>query len=146
MIRVTMKKYILILLVFTTLITNSCYLTSNILSDKKINQQLVTESNDVIITTAIDKYSRSKKWFYGKIEIKNKTDKELKFNFNQELIVDGQIVNADWNIYPISYTPQAFKISPKTSMIWTVVWPINLSEIDKTQIKILPNIIMTEFK
>jgi len=141
-----MKTNILFLLLFTTLITNSCYLTSNILTDKRINQQHVTESNDVIITTTIDKYSYSKKWFYGKIEIINKSDKELRFNFDQELSIEGKFAKANWNIYPISYAPEAFKILSKSSSVWTVVWSINLSKIDKRLIKFLPNLTMKEFK
>ena len=82
-----MKKYALIISIIFA--ANSCYLTNNFLTDKTINQKLVTESDEVKVTTFVEKYSTSKEWYYGKIEIENKTTRNFKFNFDQKLVLEG---------------------------------------------------------
>jgi hypothetical protein len=139
-----MKKQIFLLT--TILIANSCILTNNILTDKKINQTLVSESNEVKIKTTVEKYSRSKGWFYGKIEIENKTDKNLRFNFNQNISIDRTIINADWNVVPVSFAQEAFRVSPKTKVSWIVVWKYKYYNKESTEIRILEDLTITEFK
>jgi hypothetical protein len=139
-----MKKYALIISII--IVANSCYLTNNFLTDKKINQKLVTESDEVKVTTFVEKYSTSKEWYYGKIEIENKTTRNFKFNFNQKLVLEGDTLIADWNIYPISYAHQAFELVSKTTKNWTVVWRMEKDKFNKKAIiKIIPDLTMIEF-
>jgi len=138
-----MKKYIPILLIL--LIASSCISTGNFLTDRSINKTLTSESSEVKITTTVEKFSPSKEWYYGKIEIENKTEKNLRFNFNQCLKIDGRIINADYNFQPVSYAYIAFRILPKTTQTWEVVWRINQYEPDSEQIKILNDLTLTEF-
>lgn len=138
-----MNTYIQILLIL--LIGNSCISTNNFLTDKKINQKLTSESTEVKITTTVEKYSRSKKWFYGKIEIENKTDKNLRFNFNQNIEIDGMVINADWNVYPVSYAQEAFKILPKSKASWDVVWRKEYFNLKSTTFIIMNDLTTAEF-
>jgi len=137
------KKYLHLLTIF--LIANSCILTGNFLTDRSINKTLISESSEVKITTTVEKYSPSKEWFYGRIEIENKTEKKLRFNFNQNLKIDDRIIKADYNFQPVSYAHIAFRILPKTTQTWEVVWRVNQYELDSAQIQILNDLALTEF-
>jgi len=134
-----MMNYLKIILII--LITNSC-----ISIDKEIDKKKSSESNELKITTTVDKYSQSKGWFYGKIEIENKTEKNIQFNFNQNLKIGGEILKADYNFEPISYANIAFRIAPKSSSSWNVVWRMTKFIPDSMEILILNDLKMMEYK
>ena len=138
-----MRNYLIILTII--LITNSCMSTGNVLTDKKINKQDSFESNELKIITTIEKYSKSKEWFYGKIEIENKTEKNIQFNFNQNLKIGEKILKADYNFKPISYAHIAFRIAPKSSSSWDVVWRMKNYSSDM-EIMILNDLTIMDFK
>ncbi len=139
-----MKKiYIRLLTIF--LFLTSCTSTGNFLTDRNVSKTLTSESSEVKISTTVEKYSPSKEWFYGKIEIENKTERNLQFNFNQNLKINGRIIKADYNFQPLSYASIAFRILPKTTNTWDVVWKINQYNPDSMQIQILKDLKMTEF-
>lgn len=100
----------------------SCFLTGNRLTDVNINKSFATKSKQVIIETQVEKYSPSKKWFYGTIKICNKTTDTLEFNFNQTLIIDKLAITPEYNLFPISYAMEAFEIKPKDCKTWIVAW------------------------
>lgn len=118
-----MKKYVILFLII--LLLSSCakyFLTGNQWSDVTIHKNFETKSKQITIETVIDKYSPTKKWFYGTIKICNKTTDTLKFNFNQALIVDSLTLSADYNLLPVSWTCEAFDIKPKDCKTWGVAW------------------------
>lgn len=127
------------------LVTNSCISSGNLFTDEKINKQNLSESQELKITTTIEKYSKSKEWFYGTIEIENKTDKNIYFNFNQNLKIGNKIFKADYNIKPISYAASAFKIPPNSESSWEVVWRMKNYRTEM-EITILEDLTMKEFK
>ncbi len=104
-----MKFWITILILF---LFNSCFVNNSRLTDKRIYKQLVVVDNKAEITIKVDHYSWSKKWFYGSIKILNKTNSIIYFNFNQVLKINAVYVYPYWNIFPISYCPQAFNVLP----------------------------------
>lgn len=118
-----MKNYIIYFLSFLSFLSfASCYLTGNRLTDVTVGKSFESKSKRVTIETLVDKYSPSKKWFYGTIKICNKTKDTLKFNFNQVLMVDNLSLLADYNIFPISYAQEAFDIKPNSCSTWNVAW------------------------
>jgi|GEM_PF-2956578 len=133
-----MKKYVIL---FTSiLLLSSCasyFLTGNRWSDRTVHKNFETKSQKVTIETFIDKYSPSKKWFYGTIKICNKTTDTLKFNFNQTLIADSLPLLADYNLLPVSWACDAFDIKPKECKTWEVAWRIKKAVVnfDKIYVK-----------
>jgi hypothetical protein len=117
---------------------NSCFLTKNIITDKKINQIDISTSKELKITTKVKAYSPSKEWFYGTISIENNSGKRMRFNFNQKLNVKNDILTADYNIYPVSYSAEAFIIESNQTKSWNVVWHY---EKEKIESAIKPQII-----
>jgi hypothetical protein len=117
---------------------NSCFLTKNIITDKKINQIDISTSKELKITTKVKAYSPSKEWFYGTISIENNSGKRMLFNFNQKLNVKNDILTADYNIYPVSYAAEAFIIESNQTKSWNVVWHY---EKEKIESAIKPQII-----
>lgn len=136
-----MKRYFVYILLI--LILSSCFLTNNVTTDKQINKRFETETNDVKIITIVDKYSRSKKWFYGTIEIYNKTSLTYKFNFNQIVKTNNIEIIPTWNIFPVSYANEVFNLNPNSSRKWIVAWPIIKDKIDFNDIQIIPDTKMT---
>lgn len=132
-----MKRNVLYFLII--IILPSCFITSNPITDKTINKKLITETNNIKVVTIVEKYSRSKKWFYGTIEIYNQTPLTCEFNFNQRLKTNNKEISPTWNIFPISYGPESFKIKPNSNRKWIVVWPVNRKEIDFKDISIIPD-------
>ena len=112
-------------LLFLLTIFYSCgdyYLTKNKWRDITINKKVDTKTQKATIQTTVDKYSTSRKWFYGSIKICNNSADTLIFNFNQSLFVDNLLLKADYNIYPISWAYQVFFVLPNSCRAWTVVW------------------------
>jgi hypothetical protein len=124
-------------LLFFTVFLTSCFYTDNIFLDKKIDRYLVSNSNKMLMRTNVERYSPSKKWFYGSIEIVNKTEDTLSFNFNQGLKTGKDTIFADYNFVPVSYAFSAFYIYPQKSKVWEVVWKTKSDEIDINNIELL---------
>ena len=119
------------------MILPSCFLTNNILTDKRIDKRFEIETNDVKIITIVEKYSRSKKWFYGTIEIYNKTSLTYRFNFNQNIKTNNFEITPTWNIFPISYANEVFNLKPKSRSKWIVAWPVDKERVDFKDIQIV---------
>src|ERR1039457_637979 len=104
-----MKAKSIIGLLFTLTVLYSCgdyFLTKNKWRDISISKTLETKTKKAIIKTTVDKYSNSRKWFYGSIKICNQSLDTLHFNFNQSLLVDNVVLKADYNLYPVSWAYQ----------------------------------------
>lgn len=120
-----MKSIQILGLIYVLLTLGSCcdyYLTKSKWRDKSINKTLETKTNKAVIRTTVDKYSKSRQWFYGSIKIYNQSQDTLKFNFNQSLLLDNSILKADYNIYPVSWAYQMFFVLPNSSKTWDVAW------------------------
>jgi hypothetical protein len=111
---------------------NSCFLTDNIITDKKINQINISTSEKLKIITKVKAYSPSKEWFYGTISIENNSGKRMSFNFNQKLNVKNDILTADYNLYPVSYATEAFIIEANQTKLWNVAWHYKKEKFEST--------------
>jgi hypothetical protein len=100
---------------------------------------MLVETDKVEVTIKVDRYSWSKKWFYGSIKIRNKTDSAIYFNFNQALRIKTIDVYPEWNIFPISYYPQAFEVIPGATRTWIVVWSVDMKNMDFGEVQIVPD-------
>lgn len=130
-----MNAKLIIGLLFIHLTLGSCgdyFLTKSKWRDITINKTLETRTSKAVIKTRIEKYSKSRQWFYGSIKICNNTTDTLKFNFNQSVLVDNVLLKADYNLYPISWGYEMFFVLPDSCRTWKVAWkneaPINKFE------------------
>lgn len=98
------------------------FLTKSKWRDISINKTLETKTNKAVIRTTVDKYSKSRKWFYGSIKICNQSLDTLNFNFNQSLLVDNTILKANYNLYPVSWAFHMFFVLPNSCRTWNVAW------------------------
>lgn len=110
---------------------NSCILTNNIIGDEKINLIDISTTEDLKITTKVKAYSPSKECYYGSISIENNSGKRIMFNFNQKLKIKNSIIDANWNLYPVSYAQEAFIIELNQTKTWNVAWSYEKKKFNK---------------
>jgi hypothetical protein len=60
-------------------------------------------------------------------------------------MINGRIIEADYNFTPISYAAIAFRILPRTTATWEVVWRTSQYSLNSMPILLLNDLKMTEF-
>lgn len=112
-------------LILLTSIISSCsnyYITKSKWRDPSINKTIETKTEKAIIKTTVDKYSKSKQWFYGSIVISNLSLDTLQFNINQSILVNNELLKVETFLLPISYARDAFLVLPHATKTWNVTW------------------------
>jgi hypothetical protein len=108
-------------------------------SSLKINKEIETSAGKVEIKTIVHKYVIRDSTYYGSITTTNNTLDTLLFNFNQKIIIEGNIIRADYNIYPVSWAPQAFYVLPKSISTWKVAWKSKTIITDPFKLTLIPD-------
>jgi hypothetical protein len=130
--------YIFLILLFTSSCVSS-YLTDKKRQDITIGKSLETKTERLQILTSVEKYSPSKRWYYGSIKICNQTNDTVRFSFRQFLLAEGDTLRPKYNLFPVSYTSEAFDIRPKSCRTWTVAWAIKKDVVDFKNFEIIPD-------
>jgi hypothetical protein len=112
-------------------------LASSCASSIKINKEIETSTKQIEIKTVVTKYVIKDSAYYGSITTVNNTADTLMFNFNQRIIIGGETIAADYNIYPISYAHEAFYVLPMSTRTWNVAWKTKAVITDHSKLDLL---------
>lgn len=119
----------------TILIATIALLSYGFISIKPFSKKEVKDNIEVYVQ--VSKNQKGKNRFFGLIEIKNKTNKKIIFNFNQNLIIGTDTLTPKYNFRAISYAPEAFMISHNETKTWSVVWEYKAEQRLNNKINIL---------
>jgi hypothetical protein len=128
----------------TILIATIALLSYGFISITPISKKEVKDNIEVYVQ--VSKNQKGKNRFFGLIEIKNKTNKKIIFNFNQNLIIGTDTLTPKYNFRPISYAPEAFMISHNETKTWSVVWEYKGEQRLNNKINILIDTSISEQK
>lgn len=107
-----------LIMLATTLLLSSC-----LRHLVKINKTNETTSSALTIKVTLDEYSKVNNWYYGTIQIKNKTKDTVIFNFNQSLTFEKAPITLPraYEIEP-SKDFKKYHIVPGNTLFWKVYW------------------------
>ena len=121
-----------LIILATTLLLSSCFRHL-----VKINKTNVTTSSALTIKVTLDEYSKVNNWYYGTIQIKNKTKDSVIFNFNQSLTFDKAKITIPraYEVTP-SQDINKYLIVPDKTLFWKVCWKTDYPYYDNENINI----------